>query len=90
MEIIKNRLRHFCQQQTCTDLLEESQSVIVPDTHPDVLQSVGANGWLNIQEKSCSGNLLRIGGQVNCMVCYLPVEGKRPCSISVSLPFNFI
>ena len=90
MEIIKNRLRHFCQQQTGTDLLEESQSVIVPDTHPDVLQIVGADGWLNIQEKSCSGNLLRIGGQVNCMVCYLPVEGKRPCSISVSLPFNFI
>jgi len=89
MEIIKNRLRHFGQLQTGTDLLEESQSILIPDTCPDVLQIVGTDGWLNIQEKSCSQGTLRISGQVNCNICYLSTEGKTLYAVAAVIPFSF-
>ena len=89
MEIIKNRLRHFGELVTDSDMIEENLVVIVPDTKPDALQIIGASAWLNIQEKSCSQGLLKITGQANCCVSYLAAEGKTPHTVTASIPFSF-
>lgn len=89
MEIIKNRLRHFGEMVTDSDMIEENLVVIVPDTKPDALQIIGASAWLNIQEKSCSQGLLKISGQANCCVSYLSTEGKAPHTVTAAIPFSF-
>ena len=90
MEIIKNRLCHFGRMKADTDLLEESQTVIVPDVRPDAMEILGAYGWLNVQEKGYVHNVLRINGQVNCVICYLSVEEQKPCTLSAAVPFNLV
>ncbi len=90
MEITKNRLRHFDRMQVNTDLLEESQTAIIPDTNPDAMGIVGVHTWLNVQEKGCVQGVLRISGQVNCTICYLSAENQMPCTVSAVVPFSLV
>ena len=90
MEIIKNRLRHFGRMEADTDLLEENQTVIIPDIRPDALEVVGVHTWLNVQEKGCSEGTLRVSGQVNCTICYLSADRQLPCTVTAAVPFSFV
>ena len=90
MEIIKNRLRHFGRMEADTDLLEENQTVIIPDIRPDALEVVGVYTWLNVQEKGCSQGVLRVSGQANCTICYLSADHQLPCTVTAAVPFSFV
>ena len=89
MEIIKNKLRHYGEIRAEKDTIDESLSVIVPDTQPDALQIIGADPSLYIQENSCAQGTLKIAGTVNCNVCYYAAEGREPYSVTASIPFSF-
>lgn len=88
MEIIKNRLRHYGEALTDTDMIEESLVVIVPDTNPDALQIIGSKASLYVQEKSCAQGLLKITGSASCQISYLSTDGKEPYIVTAAIPFS--
>ncbi|MBE6993909.1 MAG: DUF3794 domain-containing protein [Ruminococcaceae bacterium] len=89
MEVIKNTLDHFGALRRSGEIIEETQTVIISDVSPDVLQILCARGAVSLQEKSCQDGELRLSGAVSCRVAYLSTEGKEPYFVTSSIPFAF-
>ncbi len=67
---------------------EEILEVIVPDTQPDVLRVLNADGTAYIRSKDSDTGHVSAAGTVECAVLFIPEDGEGIRRLDVNVPFS--
>ena len=87
MERIKTEMNAYTTVLLKNVVCEESADAIVPDTEPDLLRIICAQGSVDLQEESFQKDRAMVSGTIRACVLYLPEKEEKPRKIEIPISF---
>ncbi len=87
MELIKTGIDSYTAVLCKTVICEESADAIVPDTEPDLLRIICAEGSVDLQEETFQKDRAMVSGTIRACVLYLPEKEEKPRKIEIPISF---
>ncbi len=90
MELIKNNISFYDLTMDKRSSYEETADMVVPDTYPDVLRIICAEGNVIIKEKVLQNDRILVSGVIKTKVLYMPEDEKEIKILYVPISFSHI